>query len=861
MLLRTFLKKHNINITGENLRESYDFYTIQENGKDKITTTKILFLRFNKSLPGDINDHKTYVVLSYKSAIAVLAKKIHIKDLELTYDNKFGYGLILPKTQFLTEQKCLNDAVKYPEISEYVDSIRHSEENFNQLRGLCAVTDEAGNPIMIKGNLGIVFKMLDKTNGKLYAIKCFLKDQNRREESYTKIMEELKFISSDFMTTVQYLNNELYVDTLKCDRKEFPIIKMNWIEGITLDRYVRENINNKYALDLLAFKFGIMASWIMNQEFAHGDLNTENIIVQKDGHIVLLDYDGMFVPSMSGEKSRELGSTDFQHPLRDENKFDASIDDFSLASIALSLKAIALQPQLLEEFGAPGRLIFSEEDYRNPETSKALQAVKSITTNQDLSRLFGTFFIAIADTNLAHVSSKIFNMQKPLLPPLLTEVTKEDINNAVEDKYGVKYSYDGSKLIKAPKYLKEYKIKEDTNIICHNAFYFCKLLKKIEIPNSILKIEMHAFGGCKSLKSIKIPNSTKSIGNGVFRECVSLQNITIPNSITSIGYNPFAASGIQSLTCYSNHFFIEEDTLYSHDKSIIIAHWGNNPMFNIPNTVTSIGQSAFEGCLSLQIVNIPNTVRNIGDHAFSNCKSLQSIRIPCSVREIGNFVFSGCKSLQIIKIPDSVEEMGYRVFMWCDLLKNITISNSLKSIKHNVFWKCFSLQSVEIPNSIISIEEEAFGHCKSLQKISIGNSIKSIGNRAFLGCQSLQEIYIPNSVVYIGNNAFRYCHSLRNINIPNSVIRIGERAFLGCQSLKSINIPNSVTTIEDYVFCECYSLISINIPNSVTSIGKNIFFRCDSLETINIPKGTTDKFIKLFEQSEIYNYIDKLNEI
>ena len=140
---------------------------------------------------------------------------------------------------------------------------------------------------------------------------------------------------------------------------------MDWVEGKTLDKYLRENLDDKYTLEMLAYRFSQLAQWLIPQPFAHGDLKPDNILVREDGTLVLVDYDGMFVPAMKGQKARELGSPDFRHPLRTENDFDEHIDDFPLVSILLSLKAISINSHWLEEYGAKDRLLFSSNDYYN----------------------------------------------------------------------------------------------------------------------------------------------------------------------------------------------------------------------------------------------------------------------------------------------------------------------------------------------------------------------------------------------------------------------------------------------------------------------------------------------------------------
>ena len=270
--------------------------------------------------------------------------------------------------------------MQYPLISEYVDAIRLAEDNFDKLRNLRPVLDYNGNPIMSSGNFAVVFKMKDVNTGKLYAIKCFIKEQEGRKEAYQQIVDELEFVQSTYLAKVKYYDNELFVDTQNSNSNEFPVLLMDWVDGVTLDRYIRQNINDKYILEMLAYNFSRLVMWLLPQPFAHGDLKPDNIFVHDDGSLTLIDYDGMFVPSMQGQKSRELGSPDFRHPLRTKDDFNEQIDDFSAISILLSLRLIAFAPSFFVQYGASDRLLFSENDYRNLSSCNLL---KSVFPSQD----------------------------------------------------------------------------------------------------------------------------------------------------------------------------------------------------------------------------------------------------------------------------------------------------------------------------------------------------------------------------------------------------------------------------------------------------------------------------------------------
>ena len=556
----------------------------------------------------------------------------------------------------------------YPLISEYVEAVRNAEDNFDKLRNLRPVTDGNGNPVMTSGNFAVVFKMRDEKNDKLYAVKCFLKDQPNRAENYRMIAEELEYVSSSFLTKFQYLDNELFVDAAHADGEEFPVLLMDWVEGTNLDLYIRQHLHDSYQLHLLAYQFSRLALWLMPQPFAHGDLKPDNIMVREDGTLVLIDYDGMFVPAMKGQKAREMGSPDFRHPARTEETFNEHIDDFSLASILLSLRVIAEEPALLEKYGAADRLLFSEKDYR---AIHDCQLLKDIFPSEcpEVNTLVGLFIIALTQSDLSNVSFRLLSLERPKEPEIeiiSTEVTKEDKKDAWTDEFGVKYSKDGKKLLKCTnRCLKNYTIRQGTRSICDEAFWSCESLQSVTSPDSVTSIGNYAFWGCDSLQSVTIPNSVISIGDSAFSNCSSLQSVTIPDSLTSIG--DWAFRGCKSLQSVT-----------------------------IPDSVTSIGHWAFDDCSSLQSVTIPDSVTSIGNYAFCCCSSLQSVTIPDSVTSIGDGAFQGCSSLQSVTIPDSLTSIGDWAFTFCSSLQSVTIPDSVTSIGDNAFYLCSSLQSVII---------------------------------------------------------------------------------------------------------------------------------------------------------------------
>ena len=549
--------------------------------------------------------------------------------------------------------------MQYPLISEYVKAIQDAGDNLNKLAYLTPVLDDHGEPFRSSGAFAVVFKMQDKSTGKYYALKCFTEEQEGRADAYRQIADELDMVDSSYITSVKYMEKELFVDS-QCEEDEFPVLLMDWVEGETMEAYIAANYHNQSAMSMLYYRFGKMAAWLRTQSFAHGDIKPDNIIVRSDGSLALVDYDGMFVPAMKGSKSPTIGTKDFSHPLRTMDDFDETIDDFSLASIALSLKAISMNFTLLDIYGASDRLLFSENDYRNPSNSKVISALQDLMCDKDFCTLYSLFMLALARKELSACSFRLFVGEKPLLPQtiedLSTKATKEELKEAFTDEWGVKYSKDGRKLLKAPQELKGcYSVKEGTRIICDDAFFKCSSLTSIVISNSVVSIGDNAFKGCNSLSNVVIPNSVTTIEAGAFWDCSSLTSIVIPNSVVSIEDYTF-------MDCCSLLNIVIPDSVTSIE---ICAFSGCCSLSSvvIPNSVVSIGGSAFSGCSSLTSIVIPNSVVSIGDSAFEDCRFLLIIDIPDSVTSIGNSAFSGCNNLSYKLKQELISCFGYKLFL------------------------------------------------------------------------------------------------------------------------------------------------------------------------------------------------------
>jgi hypothetical protein len=384
----------------------------------------------------------------------------------------------------------------------------------------------------------------------------------------------------------------------------------------------------------------------------------------------------------------------------------------------------------------------------------------------------------------------------------------------------------------------------------------------VTIPSTInglavTDIGTNAFQGVPNLTGVTIPNSVTNIQDGAFYG-TSVFVVTLGNGLVSIGANAFA------FTSYNSSTFLP---------------------LTFPNSLTSIGDTAFQACQNINGVKIPSSVTNIGANPFAGCL-LASLAVATNnpaYTNVSNVLFNKNQTALIgfpqggggtYVVPGTVTNIGACAFYNCDSLFNIIISNTVTSIGSNAFKYCAGLTSCIIPSSVTNIGHGPFSACTSLQAISVDTNnpayvsvdgvlfdanqttiisfpgaklgqpytipatVTNVSDEAFYGCSGLFGVTIPHSVVSIGKGAFNACGNLRNLVIPDSVTSIGFQAFEGDSALKSIVLPGSVTNIDQRAFGDCANIRGAYFEGNAPT-GDATVFSGDNISTIYYLPGTS----------------------
>ena len=403
-------------------------------------------------------------------------------------------------------------------------------------------------------------------------------------------------------------------------------------------------------------------------------------------------------------------------------------------------------------------------------------------------------------------------------------------------------------------------VSRDYNSQMHISSLFGQQVKEYQIGESVKSIGSCAFEDCRTLLSVKIPNSVKEIGKHAFHNCVSLMELTVPESVTTIRQNAFGKvpniiySGAETGRvggARSVNGFVDGMLVYADDsktKLLACSALRKGEMI-IPESVTSIGNSAFYLCEDLTSITIPQNVTSIADSAFWNCIRLTTLSVPSTVATIGKAAFH--------QLPNVAYAGPASGNPWEARCVNGTVDNWLvySSSAKTVIKACSAAATgdIEIPSSVTTISQQAFSGCNGITSLHWStNSSRKVEKDAFEGCTGLQALYITdlsawcyNTFTTAASNPLCFAHNLylndelvESLVIPSGLSTIKAYAFYGGACFNEIKLHNTISTVNTHAFAYCTQLNKLTLGSAIKTYGEGAFAGCTGIHEVKNPQAT-----------------------
>jgi serine/threonine protein kinase len=274
--------------------------------------------------------------------------------------------------------------MNYPSATDYHAIIQSPHVAFHdpELKACTVVTTALGTPAVYSGGFALTY-FLKSNAGTTWVVRCFRNDSPDREKRYQAIGSFLSTNPAPFFVPAVHQATGIQVAG-----KWYPLVKMPKVEGETLHKYIERQITQKQDIAQLSQKFRDLVVQMRSLGIAHGDLQHGNIMVSGD-RLVLIDYDGLYLPSLQGLTSAESGHESYQHPgRRGKDKYNADLDNFSSIVIYLALRSLALAPQLWQSYSNGDNLLFRSSDFIAPDQSPLLKELEQLTPVRHLVSQF-----------------------------------------------------------------------------------------------------------------------------------------------------------------------------------------------------------------------------------------------------------------------------------------------------------------------------------------------------------------------------------------------------------------------------------------------------------------------------------------
>lgn len=774
--------------------------------------------------------------------------------------------------------------MRYPLITDYIDSVKYAEDNFAKLTNLRPLLDENNNPIFRKEKKCVIFKMEDVVSHKLYCVKCFLIEQNSRAEWYERIIQSNLFYPHEDSS---FLSDELFVDTDVSESEEFPVFIYPWSDLISIVDYIKANIDDKKKLTQLAFRFSQVLKWTKDNSFVWSGLDVDKIQVRLDGYIEFADIDEILI----NKESDDL----------EVNQFN----DASITMLLLSLKSIALDPSLLDYNSINSQLLFSDEETNSINVCDTIQRMLMLR-DKEVSTLVGYLLLCLNFNLNNDFNSNIFSIKPAFeseFEELLYYAERGDDKKQVElaraycDKnlYGEAFKwYEKAALQGNPDGLNgmgccykcgDYVEKDAKRAVqlfskaadkgSENAQYnlaiayykgegveldwekaymlFRKLAEKGDSHSQYMvgRYHMMNHGGAISWQIVSKRDTKEAFS---WFEKSAKQGHDRAQQQLGLFYE----SGIDP--CIRNI----EKALEWYQKS---ANQGNNDAIFAIGRLYANGidehnpddEKAYDYFLKAAENNHPEAQYRVGVALFyGKGVDIDQEAALSWLEKSANQKFEAAENLlRQLKSEES------------DVTNDITeaTEGEIANAKMDSFGVLYSKDGKKLLRYGIDdvSEERWFGSLRRqslLARYEVQEGVEIICDEAFYNCESLEEIILPSSLKMIGRMAFCYCENLESIVIPEGVRKIESSTFSGCSSLYNLVLPKSLETIESGALEEVRGIVS-NSFKFIVSDGclfssdlKNlIHFFNDGRTLFEIPYGTEIIEGYAFEKSTLRTII------
>ena len=356
---------------------------------------------------------------------------------------------------------------------------------------------------------------------------------------------------------------------------------------------------------------------------------------------------------------------------------------------------------------------------------------------------------------------------------------------------------------------------------------------KIEDDNSCTITDYDGMASSLSIPSAINGHTVKQIDTGALSDNGIITSVTIPNGVTTIGFSAFNGCIKLERIKFSSNLDTVCENAFNNTK------WFNNQ----PNGLVYVGKVAYKykGDMPRNTkITVKSDTVSISESAFKDCANLTAILIPSSVKHIDKYAFYNCQGLTKLNFNDGIERIENDAFGSCEKLTSVNFSETLKSIGAFAFVECKKLSEITIPQSVTSVGEYAFSGCENLASVTVSDDLPYVGGRAFEKTKWLNSQ--PDGVVYIGKSAYGYKGDMpknTELSLKSGITNISGYAFYEEKNLTSVKIPKTVSRIGNWAFLDCEGLKNVNIPDGVKRIESWTFSNCSSLTNITVPDSVT----------------------